>query len=170
MRKIFIVCILFFQIGKPAFAQKENNIWYFGTNAGLDFNSGVPVALTNSAMVTSEGCASVSDTAGNLLFYTDGISIWNKNHTIMPNGTGLTGNSTATQSALIIKKPGSANLYYVFSTHFTLAYSIVDMTLNSGLGDVTIKNDTLGNGSEKLCGAAHVNGTDYWIISHERAT
>src|SRR5438067_1137555 len=99
MKKGFVLCFLFFLFCKLSFAQKENNIWYFGTNAGLDFNSGAPVALTNSAMSTSEGCATVSNTAGILLFYTDGSSIWNKNHTLMPNGTGLTGNNTSTQSA-----------------------------------------------------------------------
>ena len=41
MKKIgFVISIL---IGSTLFtsAQNEGNIWYFGENAGLDFNSGV---------------------------------------------------------------------------------------------------------------------------------
>ena len=147
--------------------QKQNNIWYFGAYAGVDFNSGTPVAVTNSAMLTSEGCSSICDNNGNLLFYTDGSSIWNSNHVKMANGTGLTGNGTSTQSGLIVKQPGNTNLYYVFTTYTTLNYSIVDMTLNGGLGGVTSKNVFMCNGGEKLCAKKHSNGTDVWIISHE---
>ena len=63
------------------FSQKQANIWYFGKNAGLDFNSGTAIPLTDGAMNTWEGCASIADPNGNLLFYTDGITVWNKNHT-----------------------------------------------------------------------------------------
>jgi len=158
----FALCTLYSLF---ASAQKEYNIWYFGSNAGLDFNSGSPVALTNSAMSTYEGCSSICDTAGNLLFYTDGSTVWNRNHAVMANGTGLTGNSTATQSGLIVKQPGNANLYYIFTTFTTLNYSVVDMTLNGGLGDVTAtKNVFMSTGSEKLCATRHANGTDIWVM------
>jgi len=50
-------------------AQGEANIWYFGQNAGIDFNSGSPVALTNGQLVTDEGCATISNSSGQLLFY-----------------------------------------------------------------------------------------------------
>ena len=59
---------------------KEGNIWYFGEYAGLDFNSGSPVALTNGQLNTNEGCATISDNNGNLLFYTDGMTVYNKSH------------------------------------------------------------------------------------------
>jgi len=67
------------------YSQKEANIWYFGENAGLDFNSGVPVALLDGQLNTREGCATISDKNGNLLFYTDGITVWNRSHKIMQN-------------------------------------------------------------------------------------
>ena len=66
-------------------AQQQAANWYFGQNAGLDFNSGSPVALTNGQLVTYEGCATISSTMGQLLFYTDGITVYNKNHSIMIN-------------------------------------------------------------------------------------
>ncbi len=87
--KKFILLVVFLFLSSQSFAQGEANIWYFGYKAGLDFNSGAPVALTNGQLNTQEGCAVISTAAGQLLFYTDGITIWDKNHAIMPNGTGL---------------------------------------------------------------------------------
>ena len=123
-------------------AQHKADIWYFGDYAGMDFRNGSPVALTNSAMSQYEGCATISDKDGNLLFYTDGMTVWNKNHSIMQNGTGLMGAPSSSQSGIIVPKPGSNNLYYIFTVPFEtdpggLRYSIVDMTLNGGLGAVT---------------------------------
>ena len=89
------------------FAQGEANIWYFGENAGLDFNSGSPIPLTNGQLNTFEGCSSFSDSSGNLLFYSDGTTVWTKDHTIMLGGTGLKGDPSSTQSAMIIPKPGN---------------------------------------------------------------
>src|SRR6185436_4851256 len=93
-------------------AQNETQKWYFGNKAGLDFSTNPPTVLTNGMMTTGEGCSSIANSAGNLLFYTDGITIWNQNHTPMANGTGLFGSSSTSQSGVIVKKPGSANIYY----------------------------------------------------------
>src|SRR3982751_5189494 len=92
-------------------AQKEANIWCFGSNSGLDFNDTLPIA-TKSSLNTLEGSSSIADKNGQLLFYTDGVTVWNKNHQIMPNGDGLLGFSSSTQSALIIRRPGSSSLYF----------------------------------------------------------
>lgn len=166
--------ILFLLLWLPLFlvSQKEANIWYFGENAGLDFSSGIPVAITNSAMNKDEGCASISDSAGNLLFYTSGLSVWNKNHQLMANGNGLAGHNSSTQSALIVPKPGNNSIYYIFTTDAFfyangLKYSIVDMSMNSGLGAVTQKNIALISPvTEKLTAVKHSNGNDFWMIAH----
>ncbi|RKX18803.1 MAG: hypothetical protein DRP35_08715, partial [Candidatus Zixiibacteriota bacterium] len=152
-------------------AQGEFNNWYFGNNAGVTFNSGSPVALTNGALNTGEGCASISDAAGNILFYTDGMSIYNSNHVTMPNGTGLLGNSSSTQSAIIVQQPNSNNLYFVFTVGLSssgMYYSVVDMTLNGGLGDVTaVKNVMLCSPvTEKVTAINHCNNNDVWVITH----
>jgi gliding motility-associated-like protein len=159
------------------FAQGEGNIWYFGSYAGLDFNGGSPVALTNGALSTAEGCASISNSAGSLLLYTDGITVWNRDHLAMPNGTGLLGDPSATQSGIIVPKPGSPNVYYVFTVAATggpdgLRYSEVDMTLDGGLGDVTaIKNIGLATPvTEKITAVKQANGTDFWVIAHDFST
>lgn len=154
------------------FAQGEANIWYFGVNAGLDFNSGSPVALTNGQLNTIEGCATLADNTGNLLFYTDGITVWSKNHQVMSNGTGLLGHTSSTQSATIVPKPGSLNLYYVFTLDAFAGsngfrYSIVDMSLNGGLGQVVTKNVLVYTPSnEKIAIVKHANNTDFWVVTH----
>ena len=87
-------------------AQNQNNIWYFGSNAGLDFNTDPPTAL-ESDLETLEGTASISDPAGQLLFYTNGATLWDRTHTIMPNGSGLLGGESSSQAALIVPLPNS---------------------------------------------------------------
>ena len=77
------LCLLLFLCTLVSSAQGEANNWYFGQNAGVTFNSGVPIALTDSAMQTLEGCATLSDASGQLLFYTDGMTIYNRNHQVM---------------------------------------------------------------------------------------
>ena len=86
MKRLFLLLLCFPLL---LFSQNEGNIWYFGWNAGLDFNSGAPVALTDGQLFTLEGCASISDMNGDLLFYTDGMVVYNKNHVLMPNGSGI---------------------------------------------------------------------------------
>src|SRR5215217_3779517 len=103
----------------------------------MDLRGGVQVALYDCVMSTYEGSASIADHDGNLLFYTDGISVWNKNHNVMPNGSGLLGDASSTQSALVVPKPGSDSIYYIFTTSgYWSHYSEVDMSLDGGLGDV----------------------------------
>lgn len=168
MKKKIIIPLLSLSINF-LFAQNEGNIWYFGYNCGLDFNSGTPTVLSNSAMRAHEGCSSISDSGGNLLFYTDGDTVWNSNHVPMPNGTGLTGNETSTQSAMIVKQPGTQNIYYIFSLFTDYCYSVVDMSLNGGLGDVTSAKNVMifsGISTEKQCATYSSNGTDIWILMH----
>jgi len=150
---------------------KRTNIWYFGEFGGIDFNSGNPVALSNGVLNTVEGCASICGINGNLLFYTNGVEVFNKQHTVMPNGSGLFGGTSSSQSALIVPMPGNSVLYYVFTIAETASsngfcYSIVDMTLDNGNGDISSKNVTVLNSvalSERLAGTMHANGQDIWV-------
>ncbi|MBL4652448.1 MAG: hypothetical protein JKY53_06220 [Flavobacteriales bacterium] len=169
----FTVTVLIIGAILTSTAQKQGNIWYFGKFAGLDFNSGSPTAIYDSAMETREGCSAISDSLGNLLFYTNGVKVWDRNHQVMPNGGGLYGSSTTTQSALIVKKPLSDSIYYVFTVApeanpSGLNYSVVDMSLNNGFGDVVTKNEKLwGPIAEKLVATIHSNGFDIWIGVHD---
>lgn len=169
-RIFFYVCIL---CSFLVTAQKEANIWYFGEYAGLDFNSGSPVALTDGQLNTLEGCASIADKNGDLLFYSDGITVWNKNHSVMQNGNGLLGDPSSTHSALIVPMPENGDRYFIFTVDAYaepngLNYSEVDMKIDNGLGAITsIKNIQLETPtSEKISAIKHANNVDYWVISH----
>ncbi|HOZ88385.1 MAG TPA: CUB protein, partial [Bacteroidia bacterium] len=169
-----ILLFVFSVIGQLLFSQNENKKWYFGNQAGLDFTTTPPTILTNSAMNALEGCASMADGSGNLLFYTDGVTVYNSSHTAMSNGTGLFGNNSACQACIILRQPGSTSLYYIFTVQGVsgsagLNYSIVDMTLSSGQGSVTVKNSPLYSAGcyEKLTGTQHCNGSDFWVLSHD---
>lgn len=172
MKKLILslLPLLLFQGG---FAQNEANIWYFGFNAGLDFNGGAPVALLDGQVSTLEGVATISNAAGDLLFYTDGITVWDRNHNIMPNGTGLFGDPSSSQSGIIVPKPQSSTIYYIFTVAREgfpngVNYSEVDITLNGGMGDVTNKNvPLLPQSTEQITAVAHANGTDVWVVTHD---
>jgi gliding motility-associated-like protein len=153
-------------------AQHEANVWYFGRFLGLDFNSGVPVPLNDGALNTTEGVATISNSNGNLLFYTDGTRVWNRLHQVMPNGTGLFGNVSSTQSAVIVPKINDPSRFYVFTVDAVsgpkgLCYSIVNMNLDNGNGDVEVKNISLqSNVVEKITAVKHCNNRDIWIVAH----
>ncbi len=157
-------------------AQRETENWFFGYNSGLNFNNGAPVFQGGGLISSWEGCSSVSDTSGNLLFYTDGMRVWDKNHRLMPNSVPqLPGDTISSQSSLIVRYPGSYSLYYIFTTGAienntgNLHYSIVDMRLNNGAGDIVPaqKNILLANGTcEKITAIKHANANDAWLITH----
>jgi len=160
-----------------AYAQHEADKWFFGQHAGLDFFNGAPVALYGGAIATNEGCATISDVNGNLLFYTDGVTVWDRSHQVMPNGTGLMGGISSTQSSICIPLPGSTTIYYLFTVDEIggpngFRYSIVDMSLNGGNGDIdtTAKNIfVLANVTEKLTAMKQATG-DYRVAVHEWGT
>lgn len=171
MKKTTILLLCFFHF--CMFSQNEANIWYFGDKAGLDFNSGSPVPLLDGQINATECTAVLSNNLGQLMFYTDGVTVYNKNHAIMLNGTELMGNLSATQAATIIQKPGSSNLFYVFTVdafgQFNgFRYSIIDITLDGGLGGVTSEKNVLiyTPSCEKIAVTKHANNIDYWIVTH----
>jgi hypothetical protein len=168
----------FFQVGNCNLSGVTNN-WVFD-RSHLNFSSGSPVNLGSASPAFSpnpmtEGSSTISDRDGNLLFFSDGINCWDKNYQLMPNGSGLMGHPSATQVVLITPHPGNPKQYYVFTNdafenHFTigLRYSIVDMSLNGGLGDIipSTKNTLLlTGGSEKLTATWHANGHDIWVAT-----
>ena len=168
----YFLLLLFFNV--PANAQ-FGNVWTFGNGFGVDFNAGFPVHLPANAMNSIEGCASVCDSSGQLLFYTNGETIWDRNNNVMFNGDSIGGNQSSTQSALILPFPNHHKMYYVFTTNHhgnggtqELDYSIVDMSLNNTLGAVTIKNQFLEDSvCEKLAATRHCNGLDWWILARK---
>lgn len=168
-------------------AQGENNIWCFGDKRGINFNVNPPVFLTTQ-MTTIEGSAAVSDAAGNLLFYTSGADTWDRSGSLMPNGVGLLGNGpvltgfplamgSSMTGVAIVKSPSNENQYYIIVTDavedqiYDAHYSVIDMTLNGGMGDVlpSKKNILLASGiAEGVITSRASNCEGYWAVLHRR--
>lgn len=150
------------------------NQWYFGEMAGLDFNTTPPTALVDAnQMFSPEGCATISDESGQLLFYTNGSTVWNKEHNIMVNGTNIGGDSTAAQSAMILPFNEEMTMFYVFTTEevygdftFNLKMSIVDMKKDTARGAVMVKNIPIVECSSERVTASGFTGTPY-LLAHE---
>lgn len=187
MIKNYIV-YLFLLFYISAFPQGEANIWYFGINAGLDFSNNPPTPLLNlniGSIFSSEGCSTISDSNGALLFFTNGEKVWNKNHQIMLNGDDLAGHNSSTQSSAIIPYPGTYdftknrfdkyflvtlddyNIQFPNTIKKGVCYSEIDMTMDNELGAVTTNKNIHLFGTtttEKVCVVPHSNGCDYWVI------
>ena len=161
--------------------QFQNNNWYFGRNATMSFpNANSPVVgPTTSQLSTDEGSASISDIYGNLLFYTDGGTVWDANDNVMPNGSQIQGygyGGSSTQSCIILKQPVT-NLYYIFTVAESgniphkFSYTIVNMALNGGLGDVVVasKNVLISDSTTEKIAATYVcdNPNRLWVLTHE---
>lgn len=159
------------------FGQLEHTTWWcFGIGGGVEFTGGAPVGFNGAMTSVNEGTTNMSDAAGNHLFYSDGLRVWDANHNQMPNGFGLMGSGTSTQSSVCVPDPGNPNQYYLFTVMTGgsgLRYSKVDMTLNAGNGDVVAagKNTLLFSPvHEKLCATHHANMVDYWVLVHQASS
>ncbi len=166
-------------------------VWYFGNNAGIDFNplsdtppgAPVPIPLGNpdifnggNQMQTPEGCAIYCDDNGNPIFYTDGEGVYDREGTEFAIDIG--GNEGATQSTFIVPFPGDATLYYIFLNkqifslsggfEYELSFVIFDLKERNGLGDLVrnpaneVITTVLYNGNTEK-----ITGNERWVIVHE---
>lgn len=167
---LFLLFAFLLSFSQKIFAQKQANIWYFGENAGFDFNTQKP--LLNGKLNTDEGCVVIADKQGNLLFYTDGTKVFNRNHDLVADG--LKGHNSSTQSGIVIPYPKQSNLFIIFtvgtlSQEGDFSYSIMDMSLNNGLGSIINDKKNINitkNVTEKLTSVKHRNGKDTWVLVH----
>lgn len=107
--------------------KKYNNEWFFGNGLGLNFNNlvnGKPTGTTPStngnALYTLEGSSSICNPDnGELLFYTDGTTIWDSNHQPLKDGNGaqyeLLCNPSSTNAAIIVPIPGTKNEFFIIT-------------------------------------------------------
>lgn len=151
-----------------------NNQWYFGEQAGIDFTNGATAITDENLMDSPEGCASISDINGDLLFYTNGSTVWNKEHQVMMDGDSIGGDSVAIQSATIMPFSDDQTLFYIFTSEqvysddgvFRNKVSIVDIKEDSARGAVVEKGILLNNyGTEKIISSS-VTGIG-WLLTHE---
>jgi hypothetical protein len=157
---------------------KENNVWYFGSRGGIDFNQNPPKAIAGT-LSTEEGVAVYCDIDGKALFQSMGSNVQNcETGQILLNGDGLTGHFSTTQSALFAPLPGSNRYVYLFTLDYQagegegrtggLNYSIIDRTGDGGKGEVTTKNVLMrGSMTEKLTAVKNLKGDGIWVIGHE---
>jgi uncharacterized protein (TIGR02145 family) len=172
---------LFLLISFLGFPQGEFNNWYFGHYCGMNFNSGAPVFLSGNPMHIGASLAeaSVSDSSGTHLFFSNGLKIYNRNKVIMPNGSGLLGGEVDCQ-VMAVQEVTNHDLYYLFTVHHrpfqgsgdTLVgsyFSVIDMQLDGGLGDIVtgMKNIRLTMGDSvytQLTATRHQNNRDAWVV------
>lgn len=163
---------------RPEF-KKANSVWIFGYGVGIDFNGGTPLPLQSTmpaGVYAPEAAASVSDTAtGDLLFYSNAAKCCNRNYQVMPNGNGLSGSNSTSQGACIVPMIDSPGKYYLFysQAYFapspSLYYSVVDMNLDGGLGDIVPgkKNILLDGGPlGEMMAAVPGSNCDVWLLVH----
>jgi gliding motility-associated-like protein len=173
MKKTAFILLLFFSV--TVSAQKEASNWYFGAFAGIHFfDDGSVAPLDDSAMNTAEGCSSISDSNGNLLFYTDGRNVWDRNHVVMPNGnydmgTGLLGDPSSTQSGIIVPNKNNPDIYYIFTVdepHHTNAEVYPDQytgeyaEANGTTSTIPLADDGFNNGLNYSIVNLSVTGTN----------
>ena len=196
------ILLLFFSIllSYGLYAQGEASHWYFGRSSGIDFTrmttrsdvtingstneilSGIPAFDKTGPITTDEGCFSISDKNGNFLFASDGMRVYGKNKVQMPNGSGLKGHTSATQSGIVIPRPNHPNNFYIVSVSawespYAICVYEVDMTANGGNGDLlcnpngTVKSTVLNFDGiypinqqyENIAAVKHANGKDFWL-------
>ncbi len=183
MKKIILFIILVI----PFFAQAQftDRYWTFGDSAAIDFrNLNAPIPA-QSVLRARGTCASICDSAGNLLFYSGSphVDLWehpggtynygyiiNKNHQIMENGDSLA-SQLGYQEMIIVPDPGNANQFYVFTAGILspitgFYYNKIDLSYNNGLGKVIQKNVQLQTFkvNDGLAAVKHGNGKDWWVV------
>ena len=154
-------------------ANQVSNQWYFGEQAGIEFTNGPIAILDANQQDAPEGCATISDINGDLLFYTNGFTVWNREHDVMINGDTIGGELASAQNSLIMPFGDDQTMFYIFSTEqvygdddYALRYSIVDMKEDSARGIVVVKNIKLmDNSTERITGSGFT-GNDI-IVAHE---
>ncbi|MFN7846227.1 MAG: SprB repeat-containing protein, partial [Bacteroidota bacterium] len=186
---LFIFACIIIGMNHVDAQNKQNNQWRFGFGSSIDFNTAPPSYPAGAALpsilpplitgTVIEGSASIADkNTGALLFYTDGVTVWNALNQPMPNGTNLGGSDVLSSymAAVIVPMPGSCSRYYIFCQDDYeegtdgITYSVLDMSLDNGLGDIVAGQKSIplydNNETELLMAYPKSSGDGYWLISN----
>lgn len=191
MKKFFEILALAMLFSPYSYSQGEEKVWAFGDKAGLNFNPALVTPTGNNLSQGYEGTASICDASGQLLFYTNGCWVWNRNHEIMPELTGGNpgyinpiyptayppmmpyGGFWATQSAAITNVPLQPDKYYIFSLSVAgqLYYSMIDISLNNGMGGIVAGKKGIGIATGLAEKLTVVNGcNNLWVMVRSKTT
>ena len=169
---LYFLCIITCRLE----AQNETNNWLFGGNSGINFEQDIVSSISGN-MDTPAGCSSISDENGELLFYTNGATIWNKSHQVMDNGDDLQSDVESIQTSIIVPKPNDSNTYYVFCVRDTNAYvprtysrgvfySEVQFSAQNPLGKVIIKNERIAiTATARIAAIYHHESNSYRLLT-----
>ena len=155
---------------------KHADAWLFGEKAGISFKSGVAQNIATNAMDTKRATATYADENGDLLLYSNGQKVWNKNGQVIQGADNLIDDDDPFYSGLIVPIPENPDQFYVFSiekssssiTELPIYYTKIDLSLNGGNGGVAESRMALWSGTSfGITSVKHCNNKDYWIIIHK---
>lgn len=151
-------------------AQNQNNNWFFGTFLGMHFSNGImtPIPDNTSALYSYAASSSLSDNVtGDLLFYTNGLQVFNKAHVLMSNGQLKA--SAYVSNCIVVKGNNKKHLIFYSNESDVIYYAMVDMALNNGLGDVVYKDSLLGTNMDLQYTAVRLpNNQGHWLVTHKK--
>lgn len=163
----FLLALLSFtQLCSSQILRTKN--WHFGYNTSLRFEQDT-VIVDTSAIHSDESCTSISDINGNLLLYSDGITVWNKNHKIIGNGSGLLGHQSSSQGSVLLPFENRDSVFYLFTTDYQgnsngLRYSKIIYFGNDSF-QIVSKNNLLNTSvSEPIGAIIHRDNIRQWIM------
>jgi len=169
---LFAVVVTCLQVSVPAFAQNQRNLFFnsFDNVIRLDFATDPPIPYGTGVAGSYEGIAHYEDGSGNLLFWFNSNGVYDQNGTFMSGSFGMLANSSSAEIC-ISPVPGNPNQYYILynaETCSALYYSIVDMTLNGGLGNVISLNTLISNAnhSEGMEVVQIPDTENYWFLTY----
>ncbi len=203
MKKLLFISTLLWFSQILSSQNKQDYIWMFGYDEPYDnsidgyilnFNN-KPIEPKKYPVGTKMGSnnASICDKEGNLLFYTNGCHVMDRNGAVMENGDSLnydewievlwfddcTYGYPGHQDIMILNDPGNENEYYIIhkprkfngynqKDSLPLYYSKVDLNYNGGKGKLTSKNIPFFRGKNTmvayLTAINHANGRDWWVV------
>lgn len=167
----FILCL------NSLYSQNNYSNWVFGDGAWINFPNKTtdPIFVEKTSINQYEGCTSFSDNNGELLFYSDGVNVWNRFHQIINNGTGLKGSWTSSQSAIIVPFPNEKYKFYIITTGSTenksetIYYSVIDTSKGYINSEIVTKDVEFNNNydGERVAVVKQPNKNNYWMILND---
>ena len=175
------VLILLIGFCGTVYGQKQNNIWVFGNKSGINFNNSPATSYDFSALKVKFPyyTSSICDKQGRLLFYTNGDTIWNREHYKLLNYQPYWPWKEYT-IPLLLPYINNDSLFYLFGASELLnafGYVTLDLRGDQGRGEIANSGastrdeyytELLPNCSLFMAATDHCNGRDKWVVSHKQ--